>query len=617
MSKPAVSKAKSAKRRREHPLFSSNPAVTSARQRLNPSPSTPSLPQPSPFTASPPSDTTPQPRPDTKTANGAATFSSSGSSCLDLFFSGLVRGCDSTRLIELLEASWSESPELTLQVLLHGRDCRGGKGERLVVHEALLWLRQHKPRTYLANLLSFLRVGYFKDLQEVAERAEKAGEPEMGQAGELIELELIAEFLRYDAEQLALVPLASATSRSTPTGPSTQKTLMEAEEGLGEEKKEGKEGEDEKDEKKEAKEREEKTPHPMISLAAKWAATEGSYFDRAPLHFARRLARLLFPSDRQPLARYRRLLSSLRQHLSVVERSMCAGEWEEIRFDAVPSKAHLLLRKAFARHQPERYAAYLADVKSGVKEVKSTGLQPHELTKQYRLQSVVDETVEAQWRAVVEGVRAAGGLCNAMAVVDVSGSMASGSAAVKPMDAAIALGLLVAQSATGPFADRVITFSQKPQWHRLPEDGTLLERVKSLATADWGMNTDIQAVFDLILTMAVQFNVPQAELPGTLFVFSDMEFDSACRGADVTTFELIRTKYSLAGYEMPRIVFWNLAGGGRRNAPVRMNEAGVALVSGFSGELLKLVTDGGEMSPLKLMIAAVSKYDVVVEEGER
>ena len=617
--KTATTGAKASKKRREHPLFTTNAAITSARQRLRLSPSTNPAPSPSPdpLSAAIPTAPSPTPRPDTKTANGAATFSTSGSACLDLFFSGVVRGCDPSKLEALLEASWREDAELTLQVLLHGRDCRGGKGERLVIQQALLWLRRHKPCTYLANLLAFLRAGYFRDLLLVAEKAQGEGLPKLGQeGGELIELELMAEFLRYDAEQLTIVQPAAAT-----TDCKSAESVMEVEtkdESEEEKKGEEKEKTDEKDEKEEKKGKKEKAPTPTISLAAKWAPTEKGHFDKAPLHFASRLARLLFPSDPRPLLRYRRLLSSLRERLGIVERSMCANEWEEIHFEAVPSKAHLLLRKAFARHQAERYAAYLADVKTGVKKIKSTGLQPHELTRQYRAHSAVeDETVEAQWRAVVEGVRAAGGLVNAMAVVDVSGSMTGGGGRVAPIDPAIALGLLVAQSASGPFADRVITFSTEPMWHRLPEGGSLLQRVTSLAGADWGQTTDLQKVFDLLLSLAVQFRVPQAELPSTLYVFSDMEFDVACGDFDVTNYEVIQTKYSLAGYAMPRVIFWNLSGQGRGNAPGRMNEAGVALLSGFSGELLKLVMEGEELSPLKMMRMAVSGYDVVVEEQER
>lgn len=111
-------------------------------------------------------------RPDARTANMAATFSSSNSPTLDLFFH-LVRGFPSEDVQRELAAAWKEDPDTALRILLHARDCHGaGKGEKLVVRHALLWLRQHKPRTYLANLLEFLRHGYLKDLVLLADMLE-------------------------------------------------------------------------------------------------------------------------------------------------------------------------------------------------------------------------------------------------------------------------------------------------------------------------------------------------------------------------------------------------------------------------------------------------------------
>ena len=576
------------KKRREHPLFSTNAAITSAHQRLrfsHPSPSPPPpSPQPTPFH--------PPPLPDAQTANQAPTFSTSGCACLDLFFKGVVRGCSQSAMQDMLEKAWAESPELTLQVLLHGRDCREGKGERAVIVAALLWLREHRPCTYIANLLSFLRVGYLKDLLVVAKKAQEDGQDLLGGDGdELVELQVLAEFIRHDVQQLS--------------------GLQYSADHLGE----GKEGE-EGEEKGEGKDEKPSASSPQVSLAAKWAPTEGSHFDEAPLRFAHRLARLLFPNDPRPLWRYRRTLSALRRHLAVVETLACAQQWEWIEFEHVPSKAHMLLKKAFQRHQEGRYAQYLIDVQRGKKSIKSRGLQPHELIRAYRQGGAADATTEAQWAALVKGVSERGWLSGAIAVVDVSGSMSSGAGSVAPIDPALALGILVAEVTTGPFAHRVITFSAKPQWYQLPT-GSLFEQVKGLHGADWQQNTNLQAVFDLILSCALKYHVDSSALPSTLFILSDMEFDAGTGGRfKATNFQVVQTKYRLAGYRMPQVVFWNLSGK-TSGAPVRMDEKGVALLSGFSAELLKHVIKGNIDNPHALMVEAVSKYAVVVEEHER
>src|SRR5205814_889092 len=117
-----------------------------------------------------------------------------------------------------------------------------------------------------------------------------------------------------------------------------------------------------------------------LSLAPKWAPTENHAFDKAPYHFAKRLAALLFPasstsssssSSSAPfsaptvLKQYRQLLSELRSHLNVVERLMCSREWSRINFSSVPARAHQKLKSAFLKHDKQRYEEYLTALKAG------------------------------------------------------------------------------------------------------------------------------------------------------------------------------------------------------------------------------------------------------------
>ena len=104
-------------------------------------------------------------------------------------------------------------------------------------------------------------------------------------------------------------------------------------------------------------------------------------------------------------------------------------------------------------------------------------------------------------------------------------------------------------------------------------------------------NTNIPKVFELILRTAVKNNVPQDELPSKLYIISDMEFDYCAKGADVTNFQYAKRIFAEAGYQLPEVVFWNVASRNRQQ-PVTMNEQGVALVSGCSPRIFQMLQSG-------------------------
>jgi len=187
----------------------------------------------------------------------------------------------------------------------------------------------------------------------------------------------------------------------------------------------------------------------------------------------------------------------------------------------------------------------------------------------------------------------------------------SGSMSGLPMDVCVALGLLVSELTDDPWRGRVITFSEHPEIHRITGD-TLSEKVNFIRTMDWGMNTDFQAVFDKILEVAVGAALPAERMVRRVFVFSDMEFDQASAHPWETDYEAIVRKFSEAGYgaAVPEIVFWNLRDS--RAVPVMSGQKGVALVSGFSKNLLKLFLDGGgNFTPRVVMEKAIAgpEYD--------
>jgi len=551
---------------------------------------------------------------DALTENGDAAYSTSQSGRIDLFFH-LVRGADGSLLQSHCARAWQESPEQLVQLLLHARDARGGKGERLATWEALLWLRSNKPATYLHNLAQFTSVGYFKDLLQIAKLVEDRDLAPMGltkrkvnkrpakkakksaneqvnlEPDETLELELLAEFLRADYERLQqpkqVQPAEGGEAASASSSSSKGK----------------------------------KAPHVSLSLAAKWAPSEGSSFDKSH-DMAHRLARLVFPSEPLALRRYRSMLSECRDHINIVESKMCAQQYDAIQFESLPAKAHQLLRKAFQKHCGERYAEYLKKLSEGKATIKSAGLMPHELVSPYLVHDPKkDETIEGAWKAIMEGLKkqaaqTKGGFNGALAVVDVSGSMSCNNAI--PMKCAISLGLIISELCDGPFGGRCITFHESPSWFKIPQNKSLCEQVKAMQRMDWGGSTNLRAVFDLILNMAVEAKVKAKDMPKKLFIFSDMQFNSAFRDGDrpQSTFEYIKKKYEARGYPMPQIIFWNLSSN-CKGFPVDLKTPGVALISGYSAQLMKAFLDGTDIDPMSIMISSIGKYEVVIEESER
>jgi len=228
------------------------------------------------------------------------------------------------------------------------------------------------------------------------------------------------------------------------------------------------------------------------------------------------------------------------------------------------------------------------------------------------------QVAEAQWLNYVETIQKAGSLDNCIAVADVSGSMQG-----IPMECAIALSLLVAAVSKPPFNNTIITFHSKPELAVLPETAnSLRQKVEFVAGLPWGANTNFQAVFDLLLQKAEKYHLPKNDMIKTIFVFSDMQFDDACGNPSrlKTDYQQIQEKFYHAGYVVPKIVFWNLRQSFASATPVLYDTIGTAMVSGWSGQLLKLFMESGgdlisspEFSPEFVMEKAIGKpcYNVL------
>ena len=298
--------------------------------------------------------------------------------------------------------------------------------------------------------------------------------------------------------------------------------------------------------------------------------------------------------------KYRKTLVTLSR---TVEQQICANKWDEVKYSGVPSIAAKKYSRAFVKHDEERYLAYINDVKEGKAKVNAGAIFPHDVISGLRHGN--KDLGEQQWKALPNYI--ANNMTNILPVVDVSGSMerSIGNSSTTCMDVSIALGLYLSERINGVFKDEFITFSEKPKMEHL--HGSLVDRLNQLQRAEWGMNTNLEKVFELVLDKAIQNNIDASEMPSMIVILSDMEFDQCTGGRrHKTNFEAIKQMYSLTKYEMPTLVFWNL-NARRGNVPCEFNEDGVLLVSGFSPAIMKDVLCGEVKTPVQIMLQAVMK----------
>ena len=130
-----------------------------------------------------------------------------------------------------------------------------------------------------------------------------------------------------------------------------------------------------------------------------------------------------------------------------------------------------------------------------------------------------------------------------------------------------------------------------------------VEKVRCCKTFNECANTNLEAVFDLVLQAAVKNHVPQAEMPAKLYIISDMEFDTCVKNSSMTNFESAKASYASAGYKLPDLVFWNVDSRNEQQ-PVKENDRGVALVSGCSPRIFSMVMDG-ELNPYAFMLSVI------------
>lgn len=427
-----------------------------------------------------------------------------------------------------------------------------------------------------------------------------------------------------------------------------------------------------------------------VSLCAKWAPSNTGFHDKHTW-ISTSIAEIMHPIStfagfaqhdegnkeqrefylRHARESYRKDVASLRKHLECVERDITAKTFENIHYDRVPSVAMNNYTPLFAQKDTDRFEKYIDKVASGKAQISGATLLPSTLIKAVRTthlsgdfdlsqvggkrkgtKTLVDakmkqleaKSLDGQWKSLVQRIRDSGTLENCIAVADVSGSMLSPTFpdGTTPMDTSIGLSLLVAEVTKPPFGGSFITFSDDPKVQKIDLTKSLQDKYNELARSHWGMSTDFVAVFErLILPMAIENKLPKEDMVKRIFVFSDMQFNAATPGYRrrekwSTSYERIQKKFQDAGYYVPELVFWNLAGGraGYVGAPpsfafgdpvapkpVTAYELGTALVSGYSQGMLKVFLDSGSFEDEDAEEEIVEKIgddgEVIVEKKKR
>jgi hypothetical protein len=487
----------------------------------------------------------------TYTENGQLARSSTGSSLLDLYGTVGSLRTRPTDVTGMFVSAFAEDALLATKLSFYARNIRGGLGERRVSRYMYRWLAMNQPEIMVKNIHLVPVFGRWDDVYSFV--------------GTPIETEVwqfVGENLTSDVEKANM----------------------------------GK----------------------PVSLLAKWLKSVNSS-SPATCALGKYTAFRLGFSERE----YRKVLSYLRGKLgdAVVETKMSANNWSEIDFEKVCSKAMANSRKAFSKHDCERFGAYINAVQKGEAKINSGTLYPYDIiekmglsfsynygytrggsTHNFSLNSW-DAVLEEQWKALPDYVENGE---NVLIVADTSGSMEG-----RPVCTSIGLAIYFAERNKGQFHNKFITFSSEPSFVEI-KGATLKEKVECIPSIV--ANTDLNAVFNLVLDVAVKNNLPQEEMPKMIVVISDMEIDSAegrsTSKRDFTTY--LKEEFRHAGYTLPEMVYWNVDS--RQNIfHADKNEKGIQLASGQSPSVFKGILKSANVTAYNAMLEVLNseEYDVV------
>ena len=479
----------------------------------------------------------------TTTENGDITYKSSNDQVLDFFYKvGSMRGQDP---YPSFLSALQENEDLAIRSLLHLRDVHEGAGERDLFRTILTQLSIYNPSLAARVAARIPALGRFDDL-----------------------LPLIDTPVESEVISVISSALRSGSSLCAKWMPRTRNLSKKI--------------------------RAQSDPKIASALRFKQATHN---------RFVHELARKLGYSKTE----YRKLVSKLS---TTVEQHMCAKSFSSINYNHVPSRAAKIYTQAFLRQDNERYQSYLNALTEGTDgaKINASAIYPYDVLgniSQYQffkeLPTSEQQRINAQWKALPNYLTTS---ANILPIVDVSGSMFSGSAKVTPIQVAVSLGLYISSKQKGPFKDVVMTFDSNPTLVALTE-APIVNMVKQLLQIPWGMSTDLDKAFNYLLSFATKNEIPASDMPEYLLIVSDMQFNS-CKGFDKVAYKRLKSAYKSAGYELPTVIFWNVSTKG--GIPLKSDTPNTALISGFSTSILKSIFDTPEsLTPLSMMLTTLQK----------
>lgn len=333
-----------------------------------------------------------------------------------------------------------------------------------------------------------------------------------------------------------------------------------------------------------------------ISLLAKWMPSINTSSKQT-----RNLAKWFANEFGYSESNYRKMLSHMRSKLDVVEKKMSANDWFSIKYAGVPSRAMMTYRKSFQRHDEDGFSEYIESVQKGESKINSSTLFPYDIFEKMGLDYMGrsfsfqnwDRILEEQWKALPNYIKDGD---NVIVIADTSGSMSG-----RPICTSVGLGIYFAERNTGQFHNRFMTFSSRPSWIELKGE-TLKEKIGCIpAIVD---NTNLEAALQMVLSVAVENNISQEEMPKALVVISDMEIDAS--GGGRTTFQKnMKKQYANVGYELPNIIYWNVDS--RQNIfHAESNDQGVQLASGQNPSVFKAILENIGTTPVEAMMKVLT-----------
>jgi hypothetical protein len=375
------------------------------------------------------------------------------------------------------------------------------------------------------------------------------------------------------------------------------------------------------------------------SLLAKWLPSTNTSSSET-----RKLAKKIYTALKLSEKEYRKMLSKIRAALKVIEVDASAKNWSGIDYEKVPSMANLKYKNAFLRNDEARRREYLGKLEKGEAKINSSAAFPCDIVHKYVTTSSslgygyygcnynniqIDTALEAMWKSLPDFVKANDRSTSTIVVADDSGSMtSSASGNMSILTVAQSLAIYFSEKLTGPYKDKCITFSNRPQYLDFTNCTSLIDKIKVMYSHSEVANTNIEAVYNLILQTAIDNNLKQEDIPANVLLVSDMEFDSmvdfnccsryAYNGGNYSAkqcalFEQIKKRYEAAGYVMPRTVFWNV-GSRTGTVPIQEHATGTALVSGYSPAIAKMVFSA-KTDPYEVLLDAlnVERYNAIEE----